>query len=45
VVNSKRPAKLVHYYILKVFAPVKVELATTSFAQGNLVATVKINNL
>jgi beta-galactosidase len=45
VVDSKRQAKPVHYHIRKVFAPVKVELANPSFANGNLVAGVKVTNL
>jgi hypothetical protein len=45
VVDSKRQAKPVHYYIRKAYAPVKVELANPSFADGNLVASVKVSNL
>jgi len=45
VVDSKRQAETVHYYILKAYAPVKVELANPSFADGNLVASVKVSNL
>jgi beta-galactosidase len=45
VVDSKRQAKPVYYYIRKAYAPVKVELASPSFDTGHLVASVKVSNL
>ncbi len=44
VVDSKRQAKPVHYYIRKAFAPVKVELAKPVITGGKLTANVKITN-
>jgi hypothetical protein len=44
VVDSKRQPKPVHYYIRKVFAPIKVELASPSIADGKLTASVKVSN-
>jgi hypothetical protein len=45
VVDSKRQAKPVHYYIRKSFAPVKVELTTPAIADGKLTASVKVSSL
>jgi hypothetical protein len=45
MVDSKRQPKPVHFYIRKAFAPVKVELANPSIADGKLTASVKVSSL
>ena len=45
VVDSKREAKPVHYYIRKSFAPVKLELTTPAVSDGKLTASVKVSSL
>jgi hypothetical protein len=45
VVDSKRHAKPVHYYVRKAYAPVQLALLKPSFSGGRLNATLKVTNL
>jgi len=45
VLDSKRQAKPVHYYIRKAYAPVRLALLNASFSGGRLNATLRVTNL